>query len=152
MDVQERYSHFTWLLDNLLPSKLRLPPAKAGKVMSSHPPLSLPCCGWKVAVTITDPSLVQGHLQVLLLQESSQGDLDHCKGSVGGTGGIKEVKDAVQSAVFWSCWKVPVSLKGWSQLRKAGFKQTSHLLPSAGKSQRGIFNVLKSEAKGKTFF
>lgn len=56
-------------------------------------------------MTITDPSLalVQGHLQALLLQESSQGDPDHFKSSVGGTGVIKEVKDAVQSSVFRSC-------------------------------------------------
>lgn len=98
-------SHFTWLLDNLLPSKLRLPPAKVGKVVSSHPPLSLPCCGWKAAVTIPDPSLVlgQGQLQALLLQESSQGDPGHFKRSVGGTGVAKEVKDAVLNSVFRSC-------------------------------------------------
>lgn len=105
MDVQGKYSHYTWLLDNFLPSKLRLPLAKVGKVVSSHPPLSLPCCGWKAAVTIPDPSLelVQGHLQALLLQESSQGDLDHFKSGVGRTGVIKEVRDAVQSSVFQSC-------------------------------------------------
>lgn len=141
MDVQEKYSHFTWLLDNPQPSKPRLPLGKGGKVMSSHHPLSHPCCGWKVAVTIPEPSwvLVQGHLPALLLQESSQGDPDPCKGSVGGTEVIKEVKDAVHSSLFWSCWKVHVSLRGWPHLRKSGFKQgwvsTCSLLQESSKDE-----------------
>lgn len=138
--------HYAWGLGNFLPLKLRLPQAEGRKATSARPPLSPPRWGVKAAVSLTYPGgpcpvVVQGDLQVLLLQGSSQGDLHRFKNSVGGERGIKDLKDTVQSAVFqprswkyWCPWGVGHT---WHRQASKGIELVPHLRCSAVKSQSG---------------
>lgn len=146
------FSHFTWSWDNLPPFQLRLPLAKAGKVVSSHPPLSLPCCGWTVPVTVTDPGL--------------QLSCKHCccrKASRETRTIVRVVLGDRSNQRGEGCWEKYLGLAGkstcpsgdghtWGRLALNSTDWVPHMLSSAGKSQRGIFNVLKSQANGKSFF
>lgn len=164
MDAREGSFRYTWGLDSFLPSKLRFPLAEVQKVMSARPPLSLRRWRLKVAVSVTYPSgpcpvLVQGDLQVLLLQESSRGDLHHFKSSVGEKGEIKDLKNTVQSMVFqpcsWKYWHPCGDGHTWHRQASKGIELVPHILCSAVKSQSGTFSALfirTCQAKGKTFF
>lgn len=134
-----------------IPAKAPPGQGRKGRVKPSSPVTSLLGLEGGCDNHRPQPRAGAGPLQALLLQESSQGDLDHCQGSAGGTGVIKEVKGAVQRAVFWSCWRIHVSLRGWSHLRKAGFTQ-DRVSPSH-ESPKEEYSMCKNlRQRGKLFF
>lgn len=106
-------------------NQARAPPAEA---LPSHPPLSLPCSGWKAAVTITEPSLG------LLLQESSQDTQTLVRE---GQEWPKRWKMLCKAQDFSPAGKSPCpSGDGhtWGGLASHRTEWISHMLPSAGKS------------------
>lgn len=143
----------------------KAPPSWGTKGHVGLSPPVTSCWGLKVAVSVTYPSspcpvLLQGDLQVLLLQESSQGDLHYFKSNVGWKGEIKILDGHSARA-----WHLSFALQSTgtpmllvtpdAERLQRGIESLLHTLDSEVKSQSGISSVLlirKCQAQEKTIF